>query len=143
VANLGIAGRVDFLGFLPDHAMADFFQSVDLMVFPYSSSTASGALHLAMAHKSVILTSNLPVFHELKTRYDCLEEFDLGKPDHLVDQINWLLIDTGRRNELILGCQRMMEDTSWAEVAKKTYAVYEDLLMEVMCQKDVQHSNAQ
>ena len=132
-----IGGRVEFLGFLPDHAMSDFFQAVDLMVFPYSSSTASGALHLAMAHKCVILTSNLPVFHELKIRYDCLEEFELGKPDHLVDQINWLLGDSYRRNELVAGCQRMMEDTSWVEVAKITNIVYENLMMEFIPQKDV------
>jgi hypothetical protein len=65
---------------------------------------------------------------------DSFEWFPKVHP--LVDQNNWLLIDSGRRNELIAGCQRMMEETSWADVAKKTYAVYENLLMEVMCQKD-------
>jgi len=127
-ANLGVSERVEFLGFLPERAMPNFFQVCDLIVFPYSSCTASGALHLALAHGSVVLTSNLPVFHELKVRYDCLEEFDLRKPDDLANQIKRLLIDESRRTELVAGCQRMIDDTSWQEIAQKTYAVYQKLL---------------
>ena len=134
--NLSIADRVEFMGYLPDSAMADFFRSADVIAFPYSICTASGALHLALAHGSVVLTSNLPVFHELKVRYDCLEEFDLEEPETLVAQLIKLLHNTTRRSELIVGCERMVQDTSWSQIARKTYAVYKSCFAQSIQQSD-------
>jgi glycosyltransferase involved in cell wall biosynthesis len=128
VASLGLSERVKFVGFVPDEQMPDFFRSVDVVVFPYSQCTASGALHLALAHGCVVLTSNLPVFDELKVRYDCLEEFELERPETLSTRLEMLLQDEQRRIELIRGCRRMMDATSWAVTAQRTYNLYLNLV---------------
>jgi glycosyltransferase involved in cell wall biosynthesis len=128
VRQLGIADRVKFVGFVPNSDLADFFQSVDLVAFPYSQCTASGALHLALAHGCVTLTSNLPVFQELKARFGCLETFDLTEPSTLVTQLQKLLTDEIIRSALIRGTQRIVTAANWEQVAKSTYALYLHLL---------------
>lgn len=122
--HLGIVDRVKFVGFVPDSELADFFQSVDLVAFPYSQCTASGALHVALAHGCVTLTSNLPVFQELKARFGCLETFDLAEPSSLVTQLHKLLTDDTVRSILMRGTQRMVAAANWEQVAKSTYALY-------------------
>jgi glycosyltransferase involved in cell wall biosynthesis len=94
--------RVQFLGFVPDKEMASFFQSVDVVVFPYSQCTTSGALSLALAHGCVALTSNLP-FLELKDRYDCVEIFDLDNRQSLIDQLKKVLLNERRRSAVAQG----------------------------------------
>jgi len=95
VRSLGIANRVKFLGYVSDASMADFFQSIDIAVFPYTFSTASGATHLAFAHRSVVLTSDLPVFAELKTKYDCIETFSLSSAGGLAAKLKLPLSSLG------------------------------------------------
>jgi glycosyltransferase involved in cell wall biosynthesis len=127
-AELRINDRVEFRGFVPDNELATFFDSIDLAVFPYEHSTASGALHIALAHECVILASNLPVFDELHMRYDCLDTFDLAKPETLVAQVKQLLTDQQRRAELQAGCYRSIASTNWSSIGQQTYALYQSLL---------------
>lgn len=125
--ELGIADRVDFAGFVPDDAIGDFFRAVDLVVFPYLHCTASGALHIALAHQCTVLTSDLPIFRELAAAYRCLEMFDLHDADSFANQIRRLLSDSARRDELAAGRRRMIAATGWERVAKRTYAIYQRL----------------
>lgn len=126
--QLGIDDRVEFVGYVSDEELANFFHSVDVMLFPYTSCTASGALSLALAHGCVALTSDLPVFYEMTATYDCLETFKLNDPDNLTSKLEWLLSNTQRRSELVAGGQRLVAATSFAQVAQQTYNLYKELL---------------
>lgn len=128
VRRLSLGDRVEFLGFIPDEEMAAFFAQIDVVVFPYSHCTASGALHLALAHGSVMLASRIDKFHEIKVQYDCLEEFELDRPETLVSQLKLLLNDDVRRSELVAGCRRMIEATSWSAIAKQTSTIFRTAL---------------
>jgi glycosyltransferase involved in cell wall biosynthesis len=116
------------VGFILDEQMADFFTSVDIAAFPYSRCTATGALHLAAAHESVILASDIEIFRELKRDYNCLEIFDLSDLDDLVTKIEDLLHNDHKREELVSGCRKLVTETSWSAVALKTYAIYQQLI---------------
>lgn len=124
VEHLGIADRVDFIGFVPDGDLAGFFRSVNMMVFPYSKSTASGALHLALAHGCVTLTSNLAVFQELNADFGCLETFELTSQSDLVAQLERLLTDETARSALAEGARRIVSAANWEQVAKTTHKLY-------------------
>jgi len=126
--RLGVSDRVHFLGFVPDHEMAAFFQSMDAVVFPYAQCTTSGALSLALAHGSVALASNLPVFMELKDRYDCVEIFDLDDRQSLLTQLRTVLLNERRRSALALGARTLNTETSWSRVAEQTLDLYEQLV---------------
>lgn len=125
VQSLGLSDRVRFLGFIPDDSMDDFFRSIDIVVFPYTSSTASGAAHLALAHNCVVLTSDLPVFEEMKRGYNCIETFSLSESGSLEDRLRGLLVSEDKRRELLNGVQRMVNETGWPVVAEKTWMLYQ------------------
>jgi glycosyltransferase involved in cell wall biosynthesis len=128
IAQLGLAELVEFRGFIPNDELGSFFREMDVMVFPYSACTASGALALALGHGSVVLTSNLPVFRELRIEYDCLEEFDLENAESLVAKLRWLLTDDSRRAELAAGAARMTRAMSWERIAEQTHALYRSVV---------------
>lgn len=125
--GLGVSDRIEFLGFVPDEHMAEFFASVDIILFPYALSTASGALSLALAHDTVALTSDLPMFKELKAKYDCLETFKLNIPGDLVAQLSRLLSDRDRCEQLLAGARRLVEDVGWDSIADRTINLYDSL----------------
>lgn len=128
VKELGLESRVQFLGYIPDQALPDFFASVDLVVFPYEHGTASGTLHLALAHGTPIVASDIPLFREMKATYGCLEIFPLDDPLALVARLRDVATNEQQRTPLILGCQRMIEATNWRTVAQTTAATYQHLL---------------
>lgn len=52
-------------GFIPDEEIPDYFHHADIVVLPYRSGTTSGALHLARAFETAVITSPLPYFSEV------------------------------------------------------------------------------
>lgn len=130
IEELELSQRVVFTGFIPDEGIAAFFKQIDLAVFPYSQCTASGALHLALAHSCPALASNLPVFQELVDRYQCIETYNLSEPESLATHLQLLLSDPLRRLRLIKNCQLMIEATNWDQVAEQTVALYKTIALQ-------------
>lgn len=130
VDRLGLAERVTFLGFLPEVQLAEFFASVDVVLFPYEHATASGALHLALAHRCLILASELPLFQEAKTRYGCLETFDAASADSLGQALERLLQDEAKQKALRAGCERFVQESRWDRIAARTWDTYRLLWQE-------------
>ncbi|MGB9931512.1 glycosyltransferase family 4 protein [Haloarcula amylolytica] len=46
-------------GYIPDEAIPDYFHHADVVVLPYRSGTTSGAVHLARAFETAVVTSPL------------------------------------------------------------------------------------
>jgi glycosyltransferase involved in cell wall biosynthesis len=128
VTELGLENRVEFHGFLPDSAMYSFFSSVDILVFPYARCTASGALHIALGHGAVVLTSDIGFFQEIGTKYDCLETFPLEDPATLAEKIEYLLDHPERREQLADGARRFINITGWSNIALETVDLYKSLV---------------
>ena len=128
VAKLGLGNRVTFKEYVPDEELGAFFASIDLLVFPYSHFTASGALHIALAHGSAVLTSDLPVFEELRRQQNCLETFALDEPASLATRIRLLLDDEPRRALLRARATCAAREVSWENVARAHVQLYGTVL---------------
>ena len=58
--------RIEFLGYVPEDALPDLFQSSSVAVMPYSSSTGcSGVAHLACAYGVPIVCADLLDFRQM------------------------------------------------------------------------------
>jgi glycosyltransferase involved in cell wall biosynthesis len=68
-ADLGVADRVRFLGFVPDEDLDTVLAATDLALCPFRDMSASGALSTWISTGRPILASDLPAFRE----YDALE----------------------------------------------------------------------
>jgi glycosyltransferase involved in cell wall biosynthesis len=123
VEAAGLSNRVRFLGYVPDDRMAAFFEEIDLAVFPYHHSTASGALALALAHGCPAIASDIPVFRELAQRWGCIEIVD-PSPQRLAGAIRHLLADESRRRALIHHAGQMLAEAGWGQVAKRHHELY-------------------
>lgn len=68
--------RIEFLGYVPEDALPDLFQSASLAVMPYSSSTGcSGVAHLACAYGVPIVSADLADFRQMAQGEDLAIEF--------------------------------------------------------------------
>jgi glycosyltransferase involved in cell wall biosynthesis len=123
VEAAGLSDRVRFAGYVSDDRMASFFAEIDLAVFPYHHSTASGALALALAHGCPAIASDIPVFRELGERWGCIEIAD-PSPERLAGTIRHLLADESRRSALIHHAGQMLAEAGWGQVAKRHHEVY-------------------
>lgn len=126
--KLSVSDRIEFLDFIAEADLPQFFESVNLVVFPYSSCTASGALSTALSHGCVTLASNIPVFQEIADKYDCLVTFDLNSKSDIGLKIRWLLTDLNRRRDLLNGIRRYMENANISQSAHHTLKLYESIL---------------
>lgn len=58
--------QIRFLGYIPEEAVPELFQSASIAVMPYTSSAgSSGVAHLAAQHGVPIMASDIPDFREL------------------------------------------------------------------------------
>lgn len=89
VAQRHKSDRISFLGYVPEHAIADLFRTASIAVMPYTSSAgSSGVAHLAAQYGVPVIASDIPDFHELSAREGiAIEFFTLGHTDSLVEQL--------------------------------------------------------
>jgi glycosyltransferase involved in cell wall biosynthesis len=68
--------RIEFLGYVPEDALPDLFQSSSVAVMPYSSSTGcSGVAHLACAYGVPIVCADLLDFRQMAQAEELAIEF--------------------------------------------------------------------
>ncbi|MGA8149643.1 MAG: glycosyltransferase [Terriglobales bacterium] len=68
--------RIRFLGYVPEEAIGEFFQSASIAVMPYTSSAgSSGVAHLAAQYGVPIVASDIGDFRELANHEHMAMEF--------------------------------------------------------------------
>ena len=120
--ELGIAGRLRLLGFVPDSDLPALYAVA--LGFVYPSRYEGFGLQLVEA-----MTVGCPV---LAARATCLPEvlggggetFTLADPGELAGQLKRLAADPGYRADLAGQARRRAEDFSWDRTAAETFAVY-------------------
>jgi len=66
VAKLDSTSRASVdRGYIPDEKLPAYFDHADIVVLPYHSGTTSGAVHLARAFGTAVITSPLPCFTDV------------------------------------------------------------------------------
>lgn len=129
VAKLGLreSVRLDFR-FIPDDELPKYYQASDILVYPYSTVTTSGALMMALAYQKAILATNLPAFQEVLRDGETALLVDYGDVDALANSLRRLIQDPKQREILASKVESSGDFNSWGRIAKETRRCYASVL---------------
>jgi glycosyltransferase involved in cell wall biosynthesis len=84
---------IDFLGYVPEEAVPDLFQSTSIVVLPYDSATgSSGPAHQACEFGVPIVSADLPDFQAMSLSEDmAIRFYRAGDAPGLADQLATIL----------------------------------------------------
>lgn len=122
-------GRVRFLTrFVADAEIPAIFRRADLVVLPHRDVEHSGVLYTALAFGRPLLLSAVGGFPEVAER-GAARLVPPGDPAALVAALERLLGDEAARSDLARAAARAAAGPySWREAARRTLALYEELL---------------
>jgi glycosyltransferase involved in cell wall biosynthesis len=102
VAARHACDRIAFLGYVPEHSIADLFREASLTVMPYTSSAgSSGVAHLAAQYGVPVIASDIRDFREIAAHEGiAIRFFAPGDVDGLVEQMVSALSSPGELEEM-------------------------------------------
>lgn len=127
VERLGIdhSVRLD-IRFVTVQEVADYYVASDIIVFPYSEITTSGALMTAVSHGRAIVATRLPAFEQILRHGENALLVDYADVDQLASSLSELVSDTTLRDRLAAGAKTSYSECAqWPEIASETLAVYQ------------------
>ena len=111
--------------FIPELELHDLFDIVDLVVFPYTKITQSGAVLMALSQGKAIICSDLLAFHELLKNEVEGEIINCENSDLLYKRIKYILNNRDYRLSLGLKAKQMMAKRyNWDSIALSTFKTY-------------------
>jgi glycosyltransferase involved in cell wall biosynthesis len=114
--------------FVSDEELAALFRRADVAVVPYRQADQSGVLFTALAFGTPLVASDVGGFGEVAAT-GAAEVVAPGDAAALHDALTGLLADPERRERMVAAARRAVRTTySWDAIAKRTLALYEDLL---------------
>jgi glycosyltransferase involved in cell wall biosynthesis len=122
--KLGAADRVHFPGFVEDAQLVRLYQACELFVFPSLYEGYGLPIAEAMACGAPVISSRTSSLTELVQNDEAL--FDPREPESIRAALERVLTDESLRRRL--GAVELDEGHTWAGVADRTAAVYEELL---------------
>jgi len=126
----GIADRVVFIDeFIPQEKVPLYYNAADIVVMPYDLTEwgASGALHLAIGSGKPTIISRIAKADEI--RENISEEITplLHKKGEWSRVVNRILADKEFREYIINRTKQYAEKTSWENIAKEHFELYQSL----------------
>ena len=127
--ELGIDDRVNFVGDVPYHEMADHYRQSRIFVLPSRNEGLPRTVLEAMASGTPVVTTALP---QLESVVDGAGyTVQAGEVGEFVKTIRRLLDDESHCRELgETGRNRVVSENSWTETVEQTTDVYYDVLSE-------------
>ena len=114
--------------FVTDEELAALFRRADVAVVPYRQADQSGVLFTALAFATPLVASDVGGFGEVAVT-GAAEVVAPGDAVALHDALAGLLADPERRDRMAAAARAAAETTyAWDAIAKRTLALYEDLL---------------
>jgi glycosyltransferase involved in cell wall biosynthesis len=94
--------RIEFLGYVPEEALPDLFQSSSVAVMPYSSSTgSSGVAHLACAYGVPIICADILDFRQMAQGEElAIDFYPSGSAQGLADSVVAFLEDSAKQHAM-------------------------------------------
>jgi glycosyltransferase involved in cell wall biosynthesis len=123
VRELGLAGRVIFLGYVPDHDMPALYSGASLLAFPSLYEGFGLPVLEAMACGAPVVTSNVSATAEIAG--DAALLIDPQDTTAIASAIERLLCDDGLRAELRERGLARAKEFSWERAARETLLLYE------------------
>lgn len=130
VRLLGIQSsvRLDFR-YVPIDELAGFYEAADILVYPYSEITTSGALMTGIAHGKPIVATNLPAFQEILTDGHDALLVPFGDVDALATSLLRLIRDADLRRRMGEHVRQTYSARArWREIAMTTAECYKKVL---------------
>ena len=125
-----VPGRVRFVTrYVTDPQIPAFFRRADVVALPYRVIDQSGVLYVALAFGKPIVMSSVGGFREVAEDHGAGRLVPPGDPQALAAALGELLSD--REQRAALGARAAAAAAgaySWDEVARRTLALYEELL---------------
>jgi len=123
-AKLGLKDQVIFCGYVSREELPVILNATDLALLPYRMITQSSAIDTLVAYRLPVLTSDLPVFKDMKERYDCIETFRMGDMADMKEKIISLTSAPDVANALKTNCESYIRERSPENIIKATLEMY-------------------
>jgi len=113
--------------FIPESELHDMFDITDVVVFPYSKITQSGAVLMALSQGKAIICSDLLAFHELLENEVQGEIINCDNSDLLCRRIKYILNNKDYRLSLGINAKKMISKRyNWKSIANLTIKTYQN-----------------
>ena len=117
------------LRFLSIEDLSAFFQAADILAYPYSDITTSGALMTALNFNKAMIVSDLPLFREKLADGKAAVLVRYGDIDGLAARLGRLILDPAERFRLEESVARIArQETSWTDIGRLTHECYREAL---------------
>ena len=127
--TLSLQEKVFFAGFIPESVANRLFSISEIVVFPYTHSpSASGPLSKALQYNKAIVATNTEYFENILENEKTALLIPPKDSEHLADAIIRLLEDNNLRKFISKNTQVKAAQNAWAEIGRKTIALYSSLL---------------
>jgi len=129
VAGLGITYSVRLeLRFVSLEELRSWYLAADVVVYPYSNSTTSGALMTGINFGKPIVATTIPPFQQILRHGEDALLVDYGDVEGLSRNLERLIRDECLRRQMGARINELRANTpGWSTIAKQTRACYEDL----------------
>lgn len=131
IRKLELQRSIRFCGFVPTASLPSYFNESDAFVFPYNQwgdvIASSGALSMVAPYLKPIVATDVPAFDDLKKKGAAII-VQRGDIDGLASAISEVLNDTPTRKSLVTRLNEWLLEVNWANVAKRTAAMYRELV---------------
>ncbi|HEY9291902.1 MAG TPA: glycosyltransferase [Microlunatus sp.] len=113
-----------FTGYVPDEAVADWFEAADVLLLNYPEPHASsGPLALALAHRTPVLLSQ-----RLADTVGADVDLAVGpRPEDWAERLSQLATEPEALERLGGHVERMTEDRAWPTVARRHLEIYREI----------------
>ena len=120
-------GSVDLrLQFIPVEQLPLLYQVADVLVYPYSAGTTSGALLTGLNYGKAIVATRLPFFQEYLEHDKTARLVEYGDVDALASSLQILIEHPEERSRIANALARQSsQGIGWHEIAHKTRECYE------------------
>ena len=123
-ARLGIAERIRVTGYLAEGDVGAAMRATDLVLAPFTTTTASGSLATALAWERPVLASALPQHREIQDAYGCVTLFDQTCPGSLAPAVRALLDEASRHETLRTAARAMRERCTFEALGRTCVDLY-------------------
>jgi glycosyltransferase involved in cell wall biosynthesis len=117
--------KVTFPGFIPDKMISLYFNSADLVIFPYNTVFSfSGPFNMAISYLKPIIATDIPPFNEYLPQKFL---FTKNNSQELSKKIQTLIGDEQLKKQYKNYLKQLKEKYSWRNMAKKTIKLYKSM----------------
>lgn len=125
--NLTQSVRLD-LRFVSVPELQDYHAAADVLVYPYSEVTTSGALMTGLGYGKAVVASRLPAFEQILNHNQNGLLATYGDAADWSLQLERLIADPALRRRLGESLRRNSSSPDWDQIAGQTAACYESVL---------------